>query len=192
MTWPTLTASTCCRLHRFRSLDGAGLPSWPAAMNRERPWPLLRRPDPGRLCCRLQTPRQKGPCRLEWTIKAHINPELGDTPVEKLTRRRIEGWHAKLAENAAPAADQGRETPEAQGAGQYPRGIRRRRSTANRVLTIFKAALNLAHHNRRADAPERWQAVKPFRETNEPKVRYLTDAESQEDRQRFIRPFRAW
>jgi integrase len=117
--------------------------------------------------------------RLVWTIKAHIKPELGDLLVEKLTRRRLETWHAALAESprrlrTKPGRRQKHREPD-----KTPEGVRRRRSTANRILTIVKAALSLAVHNHRADTPERWQAVKPFRETDSPKIRYLSDGESQ-------------
>jgi integrase len=117
--------------------------------------------------------------RLEVTIRAHIKPELGDTLVDKLTRRRIEAWHAKLAESPRRVRTTVGKRQKHRETDTSPEGVRRRRSTANRVLTILKAALNLAHHNRRADAPERWQAVKPFRGTDSPKIRYLSDAESQ-------------
>jgi len=117
--------------------------------------------------------------RLEWTITAHIKPALGEILVERVNRRRLEAWHAALAESprglrTTPGKRQKHHEPD-----NTPEGIRRRRSTANRVLTILKAALNLAAHNHRAETPERWQAVKPFRETDAPKIRYLTDAESQ-------------
>jgi len=36
--------------------------------------------------------------RLEWSINAHIKPDLGGILVEKLARRRIEAWHAVLAD----------------------------------------------------------------------------------------------
>ncbi len=117
--------------------------------------------------------------RLEVTIRAHIKPELGEILVDKLTRRRIEAWHAKLADNPRRLRTTAGKRQKHREADISLEGIRRRRSTANRVLTILKAALNLAHHNRRADAPERWQAAKPFKETNAPKVRYLKDSESQ-------------
>src|ERR1019366_4145941 len=59
----------------------------------------------------------------------HILPTLGSELVDKLDTDRLRKWLAGVA--AAPAnADY--ET------------IRRRRSTANRTLTIFRAALNLA------------------------------------------------
>src|SRR5262249_41251861 len=40
-------------------------------------------------------------------------------------------------------------------------------------------ALNLALRNHRVPSGEAWQTVKPYREANTPKVRYLSDAESQ-------------
>ena len=58
-----------------------------------------------------------------------------------------------------------------------PEAARRRRSTANRVLTILKAALDLARHNRRIDTDDAWALAKPFREVDAPKIRYLSDDE---------------
>ena len=57
-------------------------------------------------------------------------------------------------------------------------GVRRRRSTANRVLTILKAMLNLARHNRRIDSDDAWAMARPYREVDAPKIRYLTDDET--------------
>jgi integrase len=57
-------------------------------------------------------------------------------------------------------------------------GLRRRRSTANRVLTILKAALNLARQNRRIDTDDAWAMAKPYREVDAPKIRYLSDDET--------------
>jgi hypothetical protein len=44
--------------------------------------------------------------------------------------------------------------------------VRSRRSTANRVLTILKAALNYAYHEGHAVSDEAWRKVKPFREVD--------------------------
>jgi integrase len=116
---------------------------------------------------------------LEWTIRAHIGPALGDLLVERLTRRRIEVWHAALAVSPRRLRTGLGERQRHARLDDSPEGIRRRRSTANRILGTLKAALNFAYHSRRADDPARWQVVKPFKETNAPKVRYLTDAEAQ-------------
>ena len=117
--------------------------------------------------------------RLEWAINAHIKPNLGGILAEKLTRRRLEAWHAALTDAPPRLRTRAGKRQKHRPVDSSPEATRRRRSTANRVLTILKAALNLAHHNRRAGSPERWQAVKPFRETNAPKIRYLNEAEAQ-------------
>src|SRR5271170_1871499 len=61
---------------------------------------------------------------------------------------------------------------------QDPDAVRARRSTANRVLTILKAALNHAFHEGRIGSDEAWRKVKPFREVDAPVVRFLTAAET--------------
>jgi integrase len=116
--------------------------------------------------------------RLRQTTRAHVLPELGKVEVGRLTRRRIENWLDRLA-GAPPRLRTRRGVPQ-----QYRdldtggEAQRRRRATANRVLTVLKAALNLAIRNHRVVGAEAWQAVKPYREVNAPKVRYLTDAEA--------------
>ena len=55
--------------------------------------------------------------------------------------------------------------------------MRKRQATANRILTVLKAALNYAHENRRVSSKAAWEAVKPFREVDLPKVRFLTPDE---------------
>ena len=52
--------------------------------------------------------------------------------------------------------------------------VRARRTTANRVLTILKAALNHAFTEGHAVSDEAWRKVKPFREADAPVVEFLT------------------
>ncbi len=116
--------------------------------------------------------------RLEAGIKAHIRPALGDIELKTLTRQRVEKWHMQIAETAPrlrtkPGKRQRHRKPDTS-----PEGIRRRRSTANRLLTILKAALNHARHNRRIDNDDAWGMAKPFCEVDAPKVRYLGDDET--------------
>jgi integrase len=55
-----------------------------------------------------------------------------------------------------------------------PEAPRRRRSSANRVLTVLKAALNHARGEGKVTCPaDAWAAVKAFREADKPKIRYL-------------------
>jgi integrase len=58
-----------------------------------------------------------------------------------------------------------------------PEEVRARRSTANRHLTILRAALNHAFHEGRVSADEPWRKVKPFREADAAVVRFLKTAE---------------
>jgi integrase len=112
--------------------------------------------------------------------EAHILPALGDVPVGHLTRDKLRAWHHAVA--SAPARVRGKPgevvvarkvAPNDDDAG------RRRRATANRVLTVLKAALNHARaEGKVVCSGDAWQLVKPFRGADAPKVRYLTDDEA--------------
>ncbi|OJX67174.1 site-specific integrase [Magnetospirillum sp. 64-120] len=116
--------------------------------------------------------------RVQWTIDALINPSLGNVQVLKLTRRRIEQWHAGLA-NTAPRLRTGLGKPQKfREMDDSPDSIRRRHSSANRVLTVLKAALNLAFHDRKVASDDAWRSVKPFRDADAARVRYLNDDEA--------------
>lgn len=54
-----------------------------------------------------------------------------------------------------------------------PEASRRRRASANRILTILKAALNHAWRDGKAPSDEAWRRVSPFREVDAARVRYL-------------------
>ena len=111
---------------------------------------------------------------------AHILPVLGNIEVADLTSTRIRRWLSDLA--ASPAfkrtkrgADRKfKPTPEDEEA------VRRRRSSANRVLSTLKAALNHAYDEKRVASNDAWgRRVKPFRDVDVARVRYLTVAEAQ-------------
>ena len=105
--------------------------------------------------------------------EAHILPALGTIVVGRLTRDRVRTWHRGLS--TAPLRRRGRLVPIDAADDDAPR---RRQATANRVLTILKAALNHAREEGRAIGPnDAWQLVKPFRGADAPKVRYLSDKE---------------
>jgi len=59
-----------------------------------------------------------------------------------------------------------------------PEGVRRRRSTANRVLTILKGALNHAHREGKCASDEAWRTARAFREADAARLRYLSDGEA--------------
>jgi integrase len=110
-------------------------------------------------------------------VDAHILPALGNLPVGRLTRDKLKAWHRALA--AAPARVRSKKGQERhREIKDDPDASRRRRSSANRVLTTLKAALNHAHREGKVSChPDAWVAVKPFREADKAKVRYLLDDE---------------
>jgi hypothetical protein len=120
----------------------------------------------------------KGLYILETTINAHINSVLGDMQVVRLTRKRMEDWHNNLTTKPPRVRSKKGQEQSYRDVPQNEDAVRRRRSTANRVLTILKAALNNAYQRGHASNRDAWEAVKPFREADSAKIRYLTDKEA--------------
>ena len=110
-------------------------------------------------------------------IAAHILPTLGSLPIAKLTTAKIRRWHEGLAA-APPMLRSGRgEARQYRPADDDPEARRQRKATANRVLTILKAALNKAFADGKAVSDNAWRKVKPFRDVEAARVRYLSDDE---------------
>ncbi len=106
---------------------------------------------------------------------ARIAPKLGTVEVAKLTTRQIREWHvglaaaARLVRSKKGAAERATKNHDE----DDPDAVRARRATANRVLTVLKAALNHSYHEKHAASDEAWRKVKPFREVDAAVVRFL-------------------
>ncbi|MBI1285908.1 MAG: tyrosine-type recombinase/integrase [Thiobacillus sp.] len=120
----------------------------------------------------------KSESQTQAAINAFILPELGNIVLNKLTSRRIETWHEQLTEKAPRLRTKPGEDQRYRDLDNSAEGIRRRKSTANRVLTVLKAALNYAHQKRKALSDESWRMVKPFKEVDAARVRYLNDSQA--------------
>jgi integrase len=89
----------------------------------------------------------------------------------------VREWHQRIAKvparlrSANGAPQNWRET-----AG--PEGERRRKATANRLLTVLKAALNFAYSEGRVPADDAWRRVKPFKGVDTAKVIFLDQAQA--------------
>ena len=116
--------------------------------------------------------------RAEAAVRAWILPDIGSIPLSKLTKRRIQEWHQRVAEIPARLRTRAGETQKHRAADTSPEGLRRRRSTANRILTILKAALNHAHREGRCISDDAWRHVRAFREADAARLRYLSDDEA--------------
>jgi integrase len=126
---------------------------------------------------------EKGPAAergAKYIFDDSILRELGPVLVEKLTADRLLRWRNSLATRpkrvrtkrtaARPAT---REIPDDDDAR------RKRKATANRILTMLKAALNRAFQAGRVASDQAWRRVKPFAKVDEAVVRYLTADEAQ-------------
>jgi hypothetical protein len=77
--------------------------------------------------------------RIESAARTYILPALGQLPVFKLTKRRVEDWHNGIANSPARVRTRAGHTPRFRPHAVSPEASRRRRATANRLLTILKA-----------------------------------------------------
>lgn len=94
----------------------------------------------------------------EAAINAYILPTLGHRPIAKLRTAELVRWHQSIADS--PIRRRGKlealdkDDPEA---------VRRRKASANRVMTVLKAILNRAWQERKVADKSEWERVKPFR-----------------------------
>ena len=109
--------------------------------------------------------------------ETHVLPALGTALIGKLTAKRIEDWHRSLAAKPALARSKRGRKPNHRKADRSADGVRKRRATANRILTVLKAALNHAWKSGHVASDDAWRRVKPFRGVETARVRYLSEAE---------------
>jgi integrase len=110
---------------------------------------------------------------------AFILPHLGRVKLAALTTERLRVWRDDLAK-AAPRlrTRDGEKQKHRQIAGNDD-AMRARRASANRTWTTLRAALNNAFSEGRIDTDLAWRKIKPFRNVEHARVRYLTVAEAQ-------------
>jgi integrase len=108
-----------------------------------------------------------------------ILPQLGKVKIADLTTERLNRWRDALAETPALARTK-------EGAPQNflpkpasPEQRRARRATANRVVTILKAALNKAFKNSRVNNDTEWRRFEPFTKVGAARPGFLMLAEAE-------------
>ena len=104
---------------------------------------------------------------------------MGDLVVAELTAEQLRRWLATLA--ASPKQTRPKAgVPQYKPAAEGDEAVRRRRASANRVLTMLKAALNHVYDEGHVSNRDAWgRKLKPFREVEVARVRYLNLAEAQ-------------
>ena len=116
-----------------------------------------------------------------WRADALIIPVLGDVECAKLTTHQIRSWRDAVAKalprirTTAGKAQRFRGGAETDDADE---AIRRRKASANRVLTVLKAALNAAWRDKKIASDHAWRAQEPFEEADAARVRYFTVEEA--------------
>jgi integrase len=111
--------------------------------------------------------------------EAFIIPRLGGVECSALTADMLRAWHSGL----------GKELPRIRTPKGQPQRyrvvdvndseIRRRRCvSANRVLTVLKAALNRAWREGKVPSDTAWRRVEPFGDVDVSRTRYLSVAEA--------------
>lgn len=113
-----------------------------------------------------------------YAANAFIVPELGETEVKDLTKDQIEKWHHGLAKAGARIRVKKGKEQRFKEITDPEEHQRRRKSTANRILTVLKAALNKAWRERKVPTDAAWRAVEPFKGVDTARVRYLELAEA--------------
>jgi integrase len=117
---------------------------------------------------------------------AFIRPKLGDKEVGALTAKDLQHWR----DNVAKALPRVRTKP---GKKQKHRSLaedanveereeeqRKRRASANRIWTTLRAALNKAFEDDEVSSDGAWRKVKPFKDVDKARTRYLKVAEAQQ------------
>jgi len=110
-------------------------------------------------------------------VEQFVRPALGKVKLAKLVAAQVRDFLNDRANTPARSrTPKGKEqklrpldTPEAR---------RKRQSTANRDFTVLKAALNLAYANGRIASDHAWRTVKPFKNVDGAKLRYLSEDEA--------------
>ncbi len=111
---------------------------------------------------------------------ALINPVLGHVELERLKTNQIRAWLRNLARAPARLRTRPGETQNTRGHdAEDAEAVRRRRSSANRTLSVLKAALNRAWREGHVASDSEWRRVEPYEDVDAARVRYLDVDEAQ-------------
>lgn len=118
---------------------------------------------------------RKSAREAQYAADAFILPVLGAVEIEALTTDQIRKWHAGLVK-AQPRlrTKRGKEQQYREIDATDPEHQRRRKSTANRILTVLKAALNRVWRDGKVASDSAWRRVEPFEGVEAARVRYLS------------------
>jgi integrase len=103
-----------------------------------------------------------------------IVPKLGAIECERLKTIEMRHWLHELASTPARVRVKRGEAPRFRKIDPGDAdAVRRRKASANRTLTILKAALNMAWREGKIASDDAWRRVTPFEQADAARVRYL-------------------
>ena len=107
------------------------------------------------------------------TINTHILPVFKDRLISELTTLEIKRWLESLAIKPRRTRTKLLSEQAFLPPPQTEDEKRARKSTANRILTVFKAILNKAFYDGKTASDTAWRRVKPFPKVEEARIRFL-------------------
>jgi integrase len=106
--------------------------------------------------------------------RASIRPTFGKMDIEKLAAAKIRRWLADLAKQPPRLRTRNGEAQKYRELiDDDDESTRRRQASANRTLTVLKAALNRAWREGEVSSDTEWRRVKPFESVDAARLRYL-------------------
>jgi integrase len=117
-----------------------------------------------------------------YAADAFVLPAFKKIKLDELTADQVRKWHAGLAKAPARVRTGKGNEQKFRSGDVDPERERRRKSTANRILTVLKAALNRSWRDGHVASDRAWRRVEPFKNVESARVRYL----SLDEAKRFI------
>jgi integrase len=145
--------------------------------------PCYRRERKINLCITVQYLRflegnRKTADDASYRYEAFIKDELGGTGVSALTTKTIRDWHAALAKLPPRLRTRKGKAQKHAKLGKDDETKRRRKASANRTMTVLKAALNMAWREGNVAFNAAWARVEPFEAVDAARIRHLSVAEA--------------
>jgi integrase len=114
----------------------------------------------------------------EYRDRAFVRPKLGVLEIASLAADRLRRWRNDLAKAPPRLRTKSGKPQRHRKESDDDDAQRARRASANRTWTTLRAALNHAFANDKVDSDKAWRKVKPFKNVDKARVRYLTVAEA--------------
>ena len=117
--------------------------------------------------------KRKSAVDAGYRYEAFIKEPLGGIEVAALKAQQIRNWHSDLVKLAPRLRTRKGEEQQHRKIGKDADSKRRRQASANRTLTILKAALNMAWREGQVTSDAEWRRVEPFENVDAARIRYL-------------------